>query len=466
MKNNDYDDSRILARLANLIFIVGILFCFLVSVYLAYKLFNPTYIPNIGNKIIENFYTTSIGIFILFGLILFVCLIKLNENVKVNVSLVFVSIFISIYALEIFLHISKKDYREIVAKKINVPYDSRTTLEVLEDYTSAGVTAYPNAFPSSFLSSDGLIFDDTKIYPFGGVSDAKIVLCNESGKWSTYNSDEYGFNNPKGLYKKNDVDIILTGDSFTEGACVDPSETISSFLRNQGYNSISIGKSGNGPLLEFASLREYAAPFKPKIVLWMYCFCDLHELKKENAPTLKKYLSNNNFSQNLILRQNEIDLVLKNYLSLEQEKEKIAKKPYIKILKLYNLRNKFNLVPTVTKTLNTISNDENTNLFREIILKSKKMTESWGGKFYFVYLPSHNKYISGNDDPNKKLVINLIKSLDIPFIDVHDDIFKFHSDPLSLFPLRIDGHYTSEGYDLIANVIKERLIADENLKKN
>ena len=95
---------------------------------------------------------------------------------------------------------------------------------------------------------------------------------------------------------------------------------------------LSIGKSGNGPLLEFATLKEYGVPFEPKIVLWMHCFCDFDELKKESAPILKRYINEKNFSQNLIERQEEIDLVLKKYVSDEQEKEELQKDLLLKSL--------------------------------------------------------------------------------------------------------------------------------------
>ena len=34
--------------------------------------------------------------------------------------------------------------------------------------------------------------------------------------------------------------------------------------------------------------------------------------------------------------------------------------------------------------------------------------------------------------------------LDIPIIDIHNEVFKTHPDPLSLFPFRIAGHYNAE----------------------
>jgi len=50
--------------------------------------------------------------------------------------------------------------------------------------------------------------------------------------------------------------------------------------------------------------------------------------------------------------------------------------------------------------------------------------------------------------------------LDIPIIDIHEEVFDSHPDPLSLFPFRLFGHYTAEGYKLVAEAIGKRLEAD------
>ena len=44
-----------------------------------------------------------------------------------------------------------------------------------------------------------------------------------------------------------------------------------------------------------------------------------------------------------------------------------------------------------------------TKFYLEIILKSKKITENWMGKFYFVYIPSYTKYTTGQNHPKKIL---------------------------------------------------------------
>ncbi|MAH39297.1 MAG: hypothetical protein CL873_02005 [Dehalococcoidales bacterium] len=62
---------------------------------------------------------------------------------------------------------------------------------------------------------------------------------------------------------------MLTGDSFTQGYDVQADETISAVLRNLGFTAISIGMNGNGPLREYAVLKEYSEPLTPSIVFSM-----------------------------------------------------------------------------------------------------------------------------------------------------------------------------------------------------
>ena len=161
------------------------------------------------------------------------------------------------------------------------------------------------------------------------------------------------------------------------------------------------------------------------------------------------------YSQNLISRQEEIDGLLINYTQVEWEKErneviinKIINNRIIRILKLNELRRMINLRPTPTP------------IFRDILQKSKQMVSDWDGKMYFVYLPAFVRYSAGNEDPNRNFVMRTATELDIPIIDIHEEVFDSHPDPLSLFPFRIGGHYNAEGYRLVAEAIGKRLEAD------
>jgi len=79
---------------------------------------------------------------------------------------------------------------------------------------------------------------------------------------------------------------------------------------------------------------------------------------------------------------------------------------------------------------------------------------------YFVYLPSFNLNITGIEDINRLFILDTVRELEIPIIDIHKEVFVPHSDPLSLYPSRKNGHWTAEGYKLVAESIIKRLKAD------
>ena len=42
-------------------------------------------------------------------------------------------------------------------------------------------------------------------------------------------------------------------------------------------------------------------------------------------------------------------------------------------------------------------------------------------------------------------MIQIIKDLEIPFIDLNEELFQKHKDPLSLYPFRSYGHFNELG---------------------
>ena len=148
---------------------------------------------------------------------------------------------------------------------MGITYDTRTKMEILEDLRASGVEAFPNTFPIKYVEANGFTSDKGRIYPIGTISNSTTIFHNESGYYPIIETDEHGFNNPKGLYIENKVDIVLIGDSFTEGYSVHSDESISAVLRQLDFKAISVGKGSNGPLIEFATLKEYAEPLKPRM---------------------------------------------------------------------------------------------------------------------------------------------------------------------------------------------------------
>ena len=150
MKYDANKENRFQSKFANFVFIAGIFFCILVVIYLIYKLFNPTYLPNLGNKTIENFYTIGALSFSVLGIILLFGLVKFTNSTKINLSIVFVSVFISIYMIEVFLHVTKKNIEKLLLKKIKLILILEKSLQVIDDFSERVLKHIQMFFPLLF----------------------------------------------------------------------------------------------------------------------------------------------------------------------------------------------------------------------------------------------------------------------------------------------------------------------------
>jgi len=447
---------------AHLVFIAGVLFSILVISLSVYRVYS-----------VKDSWSSSYYISIFVALIcifLFGLGFRLRDSIKVNLALLLFTVFFPIYTMEAYFEFKPKSYIEMIqkkAEKMGLPFDKKTQIEVLSDLRKDGIEAYPAINPKLILDTNpnGLKAKGKMIFPLGTISNKITSACNEWGYRLIYESDEYGFNNPKNMYQKDTVDIVLTGDSYADGYCVKPNENIGAVLRKSGFKAISIGKAGNGSLLEFAALKEYAEPIQPKIVLWLHFENDLSDLQNElKSSFLMKYLSEDGFRQNLISSQVEIDHILINYIkgreqawTQKKEKSLLYSRP-TRIVKLTNIRGKISLLfkpkPDISLSTDT---------FKTILEKAKRMVYSWNGRLYFVYLPVFYRYTVDKGThpvPGMKYrndVLSIAGKLDIPIIDIHKEVFATHPDPLSLFPFRTFGHYNEEGFKLVSETIARRL---------
>ena len=439
-------------KISNYISILFTSTSFLIFFYILYR----SQIVHYGNQ--PNFYYRYYVIsFILIFFSIFS--FSLKKNIKINLLIILISSIFSLYLLEAIFFIKK-----------NINFDYRTRLEVYEEmkknYRNVALTIAP------------ILIDAGKpIHTLGGISNRKTIHCNESGVYEIYKSDRYGFNNPEKEWTKKEISYLLVGDSFTHGDCVDEEYTISSNIRKKidnKYGVLNLGYSGNGPLTEYATLIEYSSHINVKRIIWLYYEGnDLAELASEyNGPMLNNYLFDNNFSQKLIFRQNEIDNELENFLEKNiyekklEDKKNMLKDEILKFIKLYRLRtitlDRF--FPSPEKPISS----ETLKKFSNITSLFKKYTDEKELKLYFVYLPEYSRYNSkkNNNDNFRsyKKVIEIVKSFDIPIIDINKEMFEKNDNPLSLFPHRYYWHYNKKGYKNVADIIFNKIFLIENNK--
>lgn len=382
------------------------------------------------------FYNTHYLISLIF-IFFIIILIYASKHVQTYATIIFLSCVFVLYSFEFFL-IFKKEQPHFS----NNSFDKRTMAEVYEDLkknNNVTVRGAPIATIGTYKNKD--------YFSLAGISKIKTILCNEDGYWATYQSDRYGFNNPDEEWDSNVIEYLLVGDSFTHGACVNRPNDITSMLRLYSKkNALNLGQNGNGPLIEYVTLREYLSPNVKKVIWIFFEGNDLLDLRNElTFKNLNEYLTDKNLTRNLRFKQAQIDTSLK-FIINDQMGSKSDKYNLIKFIKLYNLRY---LIPSPPPSPPSE--------FKTILKLTNDLVKNNNGVLYFVYLPDYKRYKLTNIiyDNSKNKVKKIINDLNIEFIDIDKEVFRKEKNPLTLFSL-LKAHYNAEGYKKIALKIYEK----------
>ena len=393
--------------------------------------------------------------FISFLLIFFsIITFFIKQKIKEYLIIVTISLVFSIYLSEGYLTFKdKSSIQQLYEKKTGKKWDTRSRFQIYNDLKKKNNKIVLSVYPKEYIKNTNL-----SIFPLSGISNSETIHCNENGYYSIYQSDRYGFNNPDEEWDNKEIEYLLAGDSFTHGACVNRPNDISSVLRKLSNKSVlNLGFSGNGSLIEYASLREYLNS-NVKKVLWIYFEGnDLKVLTKEkNNKILINYLNDLNFTQKIKSKQNEINILANNKIEEEKEREserEIFRKiensfkfKFIRFIKIFKLRN---FLYDIIMGPAPISIPE----FKKIIELTKDLAIKNNSKLYFVYLPEYKRYKVEYDNTKYNLVKNIVNELKIPFIDINKEVFEKEKNPLKLWPFQKRGHYTVEGYKKIAEAI-------------
>ena len=398
-------------------------------------------------------YFLLVFLYLIFSIFIF----KINKTLNKVFNLSIISIIITLYLFEYYLTKVKieidsnldlkiKRYKELSGKD----WDNRTQYQVYRDLLKLQPDVVPYFYPSELKLKDNI-----KIHSLSGVSNSLTVFCNENGYYSVNSSDRYGFNNPDNEWDSEIIDYVFVGDSFTHGYCVNRPNDIPSVIRTS-YNKkvLNLGYGRNGPLIEYATLREYLPKNIKKILFMYYEGNDLENLNNElKNNILTEYINNENFSQNLKEKQKLIDIEKRKHILARSKGSKF------KFIKLKETRK------TVKGIINQKDNKKNS-FFSDvykleklelILFLSKKLADEKKSDFYFIYIPSGMDYFENKRINAKPLYFSEIKSivnkLNINFINIHKEVFEKEKNPKKYFPFELSGHYNVEGYKKVAETI-------------
>jgi len=307
-----------------------------------------------------------------------------------------------------------------------------------------------------------------KIVPVSIVSNVKTLLCMDGNDPIYFKSDINGFDN-ENIDIGNEVDIILLGDSFAAGYCVKKEFRFNYLFKQKGIDIINFGMGGNGPLLEFASLVEYADLYNFKTIILLFTpENDYENFEREmQNPILSQYLDYN-FKQDLKEKNAEKDQLYYNYY-------KKKNRPFREFLRLYHLdldliRNKIKKINFKTNRYSNQNNTENSINYNaetikkvNIVFKNlKKYADINEKRLLVVYNALHPKILFENANNNLKKVINenklFLKKEGIDFFDFSDYIYSNYnkSNIDEILKKRINNywdHYTNLGYSLLTEQI-------------
>ena len=330
-----------------------------------------------------------------------------------------------------------------------------------------------------FLNIAGHKFlDNTKIsiLPLSGYKNSTILLCiDENNKPIFYLSDKNGFNN-----KMDNIvnDFLLIGDSYVQGMCVNNKNNLNAQFKKHNYITTNLGMAGNGPLLEYATFKEYQNEYEYQdIILFITPDNDFYDLSNEKKnKILMKYINEENFTQKI--KENELSKieVINSYFGKKTERI------FNDFLSIYhfNLKELGNTLEKIFKKENLTNNVPNyleddliDLLFLQILNRFNNDAKNKNKKFYVVFNGLNPDILYPNTenenelnriyikDKLKKLKIYLNKN-NIPYYDFNEYIIKnYNKANITTLFKKINGqwdHYTEKGFLELTKKINTELI--------
>jgi len=385
---------------------------------------------------------------------------KSSSLIKNYLIISLISIIITLYLSEFYFTfingnnkypITLEEKAQIYKKITGNEYDTRSKLEFYKDLKSKNLQTSVAVPPFHFIGKKNTLF------PLSSKSNTTLVNCNENGYYSTYESDRYGFNNPNSEWDKKEIEFVLIGDSFVHGDCVNRPNDIGSVLRLVSNKSVlNLGQKGNGPLIEYATLREYLKTNVANII-WIFHENDIVNLSYElTSNKLNNYLNDINFNQNLKEKQQLIDsIVLAAELGFFNQGKRATKNLNKNDKKKYKVLKFIRIDKTKKIFKNYFLNDKTLVFakFKHILKQAKNLSLENGSNLYFVYLPKYPGDEKHNRDKLFTTVKKITKELEIPFLDMNKLVFAKEDNPKKLYPFEKKGHFNIEGYKKITEAI-------------
>ena len=217
-------------------------------------------------------------------------------------GIVLIGLFVTLEVLSGYAIVSKLRFKKLyllelisMSKIFTRPIISDRLTRVKELRLSGNADVFP-----SYLY-------DSQVHPLGSKywlsnpPNSLIVHCEEGSGMTEFRTNSFGFRKVPNQDLSKPIDLVLIGDSYTEGACVNSPYDIASVIEAKtNSNILNLGRGGTGPLFEFALLKELKEFFgsnnisftKDARLVWIFFTGnDLENLAEEKSSSLSNYFN-------------------------------------------------------------------------------------------------------------------------------------------------------------------------------
>jgi hypothetical protein len=303
------------------------------------------------------------------------------------------------------------------------------------------------------------------IIPVNSLPYKKNYYCNEGYGLIKYTSDRFGFRNNDDIWKTDNFNkkILLVGDSFAHGACVNTEHTIATLLQKNkdqeggGLNNktvFNVSLGGNNPFIYASLLHLFSPIIKPNyIVVVFYANDNDYSSKSIFQRNLKKNLHKDYFSNNYLSQEikNKIEYSQIYLKKIILEKNKVSEPNFFKkLIHLFKFKQTRELIIFVNKKFFFNSIPFSSKLTIDKAIENCKI---YNCKPIIVYIPN-SKY--WRPDVTADLFADSLKFYtihnNINFIDMRED---FYNSDKNEFYAPFGPHLSPVGYKLVVNKINQ-----------
>ncbi len=283
-----------------------------------------------------------------------------------------------------------------------------------------------------------------EILPLAGLANVPTYLCKEASGDVSYLADQHGFHNSEWNASP---DLLLLGDSYTQGHCVPEDKQLAGLLRRGDKSVLNLGLRGSGPLSQLGAMLEYSE--KPKKILWFLLANDfLYDLERELAePKLVNYLEGK--TQGLKDRQLEINQLLLDF--------GVTNAPPMDSLGFASLLNQLFyrfLRPEPSRAFASQISAKMIEPYAAILAEGKRLAPA---PVEFIFVPDSWIFSQQEGPQLRALVTQLKTALQTQGINLHDPTEIFAQNPYHYFaPLDgYYGHYNEAGFQALADFVSQ-----------